>query len=325
MRAAIHETFGTPADVLTIAERPLPEPGPGEVRIRMRMAAIHNHDLLTVSGSYGHKPDLPAIGGTEAVGIIDALGEGVGGLEPGQRVAVSGARGTWAEFFVAKAASVVPVPDAVSDETGAQLLAMPLSALFLLDFVEAKPGDWLIQNAANGAVAKVLAKVAQKRGVKVVNLVRRASAVTELEALGIKNVVPTDAEGWRETVKGLTGGAPIKAGIDGVGGPAAGDMAALLGEGGTLVSFGLMSGKPMELWSTDLIFRDIQVKGFWLAKLLPAAPKDKLVALIGELVGLVASGDVQLQVAGVFDLTDIAKAAEASAKGEREGKVLVRG
>ncbi len=324
MRSAIHETFGNPAEVLTVEDRPLPEPGPGEVRVKMRLASIHNHDLLTISGDYGYKPPLPAVAGSEATGVIDALGEGVEGLKIGQRVAATG-RGTWADYFIAKAPGVVLLPDAVDDETAAQLVAMPMSAMFLLDFVHAHPGDWIVQNAATGAVAKVLATVAQTRGVNVINLVRRDEAVAELAALGIRNAVSTSAANWKEQVEAITEGAPIKAAIDGVGGPQAADLCAICGNGATVVSFGLMSGEPMEIPSGQLIFRGIEVKGFWLAKLLPEAPKPKVAALMGELVGLIASGKLTLQVDAIYDLADVARAAEAAMQGQRIGKVLIRG
>ena len=123
MRSAIHATFGEPADVLELGDRPVPQPGAGEVRIKTSLAPIHNHDLWTIRGRYGYKPELPAIGGSEAVGIVDALGEGVEGATVGQRVAVASAHGTWAEYFLAPARLLVPVPQALPDETAAQLIA----------------------------------------------------------------------------------------------------------------------------------------------------------------------------------------------------------
>jgi NADPH:quinone reductase-like Zn-dependent oxidoreductase len=77
MRAIVHHRFGEPSDVLGVEDVPLPEPGPGEVRIRVTASPIHNHDLWTIRGTYGFKPKLPARAGTEAVGVVDALGEGV--------------------------------------------------------------------------------------------------------------------------------------------------------------------------------------------------------------------------------------------------------
>lgn len=95
MRAAIHTQFGDPAKVLELGERPTPQPGKGQVRVAMRRAPIHNHDLWTVRGNYGYKPELPAIGGSEAAGVIDALGEGVEGLQVGQRVVAAGVHEAW--------------------------------------------------------------------------------------------------------------------------------------------------------------------------------------------------------------------------------------
>src|SRR5690606_29146578 len=141
MRSAMHHRFGDPAEVLVAGDSPLPEPGPGEVRVRMRLAPIHNHDLWTVRGQYGWKPSLPAIGGSEGFGVVDALGAGVEGFAPGQRVTAASGRGTWAEYFVAPAGMLVPVPDAIGDELAAQLVAMPLSALMLLETLDVAPGQ----------------------------------------------------------------------------------------------------------------------------------------------------------------------------------------
>ncbi|RXE22056.1 alcohol dehydrogenase, partial [Xanthomonas perforans] len=152
MRAAIHTQFGDPAKVLELGERPTPQPGKGQVRIAMRRSPIHNHDLWTVRGNYGYKPTLPAIGGSEGSGVIDALGEGVQGLQVGQRVVAAGVHESWADYFLADATGVVPLPDALDDDRGCQLIAMPLSALMLIEFLNVDKGDWIVQNTANGAV-----------------------------------------------------------------------------------------------------------------------------------------------------------------------------
>jgi NADPH:quinone reductase-like Zn-dependent oxidoreductase len=324
MRSAVHDTFGNPAEVLNLRESPVPEPGPGEIRIRMGMSAIHNHDLLTVAGLYGYKPALPAIGGSEATGTVDALGAGVQGLVPGQRVAASGLRGAWAEYFIASASSVVPLPDSIDDETAAQMIAMPLSALVLLEFLGVSEGQWVIQNAATGAVAKVLAMIARSRGINVVNVVRRDAGVDELKALGIGNSASSASAGWEDQVRAITGGAPIAAAVDGVGGASAGQLMSLVGDGGTLVSFGAMSGKPLEISGSDLVFKQSVVKGFWLAKIMKRATREDIGRWFGELVRLIVSGQVKLQTGGIFPLDRIAEAAAASAEPGRTGKILLR-
>lgn len=324
MRALVQHEFGDPARVLGVEERPLPEPGPGQVRVRTVLSPIHNHDLWTARGTYGFKPELPAQAGTEAVGIVDALGEGVESPAVGQRVVTGGTFGVWSEYFVAKAAGLIPVPDGLSDETAAQLVAMPFSALSLLDFLEVEAGDWIIQNAANGAVGRLLAQFAATRGVNVIGLVRREADVTVLAEAGIGNVVATGHDDWRSHVADLTGGAPIAAAVDSVGGESSGDLLHLLVEGGTLVSFGAMASDTMSISSGDVIFKQATVKGFWGSKVSAAMPADKRNALFGELITAAVSGGITLPVAGVYVLDDIHDAVHASDRQGRVGKVLLK-
>jgi NADPH:quinone reductase-like Zn-dependent oxidoreductase len=324
MRSAVFHSFGEPSDVLKVEDMPMPEPGPGEVRVKTILAAIHNHDLLTISGNYAHKPGLPAIGGSEAVGEIHALGEGVKGVALGQRVSVAGTHGTWAEYFVADAGSVVPVPDDIPDDSAAQLIGMPLSALLLLEFIEARPGQWVVQNAATGAVAKALAQAAQAKGVHVVNLVRHDDSLKDLSDAGIKHGVSTAKVGWKEAVGEIVGKDPVVAGIDGVGGSASADLLSLLGDEAVLVSFGAMSGKPMEIPPGDLIFRQAVVKGFWFTRLYKSLRPAEIGAAIGELLDLVQRKVIRLQVDSVFDVDKVADAVRASAAPSRHGKILLR-
>src|SRR3546814_4586601 len=142
MRSAIHHQFGDPTNVLVVGDSPVPEPAPGEVRIRMQLAPIHNHDLLTVRGQYGYKPALPAIGGSEGLGVVDALGAGVAGLSVGQRVAAGSGRGTGAEYFVAPARMVVPLPDAIAAETAAPPTAMSSNERILTGYLQGVRGRW---------------------------------------------------------------------------------------------------------------------------------------------------------------------------------------
>lgn len=324
MRALTHDTFGEPEQVLSLTERPTPNPGPGQVRLRIVLSPIHNHDLWTIRGTYGFKPELPAASGTEALGVVDALGEGVDHLAVGQRVATGGTFGAWAEYVVAPAAGLIPVPDALSDESAAQLVSMPFSTISLLQFLGAQKGDWIVQNAANGAVGRMLAQLGAARGINVIGLVRRSAGVDELREQGIENVVSTDADGWRERVAEITDGAHIAFGIDSVGGSSAGDVLSLLGEGGTLVAFGAMNSPTMEIASGDVIFKQATVKGFWGSKVIQTMDAETRGALFGELIQRVTDGTLTLPVAGIFDAADAADAVRASNTAGRVGKVLLR-
>ena len=324
MRALIHPTYGEPSDVLEVAERPLPEPGAGEVRVRTVLSPIHNHDLWTIRGTYGFKPELPARAGTEAVGVVDALGADVTNLAVGQRVATGGTFGVWAEYFVAKAATLIPVDDSLSDEVASQLVSMPFSAIALLDTLELGEGEWLVQNAANGAVGRLVAQLAAARGLNVVGLVRREDRVEELTAQGISNIVATDSEGWQQKVAEITGGAPVTVALDSVGGTASGDLVSLLSENGTLVVFGAMHSPVMEIRSGEIIFKNVSVKGFWGSKVMGGMAPEKRGALLGELVTRTKEGSLTLPVEAVYSFDDARTASSANFVEGRAGKVLLR-
>jgi NADPH:quinone reductase-like Zn-dependent oxidoreductase len=288
------------------------------------LSPIHNHDLWTVRGSYGFKPEMPARAGTELVGVVESLGEGVEGLEVGQRVAIGGAFGSWAEYVVAPAKGLIPVPDEMPDETAAQLVSMPFSAIALLDFLEVSEGDWIVQNAANGAVGRMVAQLAVARGVRVLGLVRRSAGVDELREQGIGDVVATDDDGWRDRVREVVGDGKVVAGVDSVGGSAAGDVVSLLAEDGVLVVFGAMASPTLEIGSGEVIFKQVVIKGFWGSKVFPAMDREKRAALMGELVAGISSGVVTLPVEEVYPLEEISAAARASSEPGRRGKILLR-
>lgn len=324
MQSIIHHSFGEPAEVLQQAEMPQPEPKAGEVRIKTILSPMHNHDVWTVRGSYGYKPTLPAIGGSEAVGMVDAVGEGVDQSKLGQRVAVAGVHGSWAEYFIAPAQAIIPLNDAIDNETAAQLIGMPISALMLLDFVNIQPGQWLIQNTANGAVGKTVAMIAQARGLQVINLVRRSDAIAEMQALGIQHVVATDQDDWKAQVKALHADQPLIAGVDSIGGSASGEMLNLLSENSLLVSFGSMTGETMQISSGDLIFKQATVKGFWASVVSKEMPAERKKALFVELLTLAAQKKLILPVEGVFSFDEIQTAALKATQGARQGKVLLK-
>jgi NADPH:quinone reductase-like Zn-dependent oxidoreductase len=324
MRALMHDRFGDPVEVLAVRDVETPHPGPREARVRMLCSPIHNHDLWTVRGTYGFRPDLPARAGTEAVGVVEAVGPEVTGFEVGQRVATGGTFGVWAEQFIARAGALVPVPDGLPDEQAAQLVSMPFSAISLIDSLDLAPGDWLVQNAANGAVGRMVAQIGRARGINVLGLVRRDAGVAELADQGIDRVVSVEAEGWRDRVAEITGGAAIVAGVDSVGGRSSGQVLSLLGDGGTLVVFGAMESPKMELTSGDIIFRHLTVTGFWGSTVIATMDATRRAELFDELARHLASGTLTLPVSGTFALDDIAEAVGASLSAGRVGKVLLR-
>ena len=324
MRSATYDHFGKPTEVLSLGDSPTPEPKANEVRVKTILSSIHNHDLLTIRGKYGYKPEMPAIAGSEAVGVIDAVGSEVKDLKVGQRIAAASVKATWAEYFVASEDMVFVVPDSLDDEMAAQLLAMPLSALMLLEFLEVESGQWIIHNAANGAVGKSLAMLAAARGVKTINVVRSKEAIEELEAIGAKNNVSTEDEDWKEQVKAIVAEDKISAAVDSVGGEDSGALLSLLGHGGVFAVFGAMSGRPMVLNPTDVIFKQAVLKGFWGSRLSQEMKVEDKQRLVDELIERAVSGKLNLPTEATFDLADITKAVDGKLQSGKKGKVLLK-
>lgn len=322
MQRAVYSQFGTPEKVLSTQQAEQPQPGAGQVLVRMVLSPIHNHDLMTIAGQYGFKPTLPAGAGTEAVGVVEALGEGVSHLQIGQRVA-GGAQDTWAEYYLADARRLVPVPESVDDATACQLVSMPLSAKMLLDTLGVTAGQWIALNAANGAVGRLVAQYGADLGINVLGLVRRAEAVAEMAELGFANVVATDGEGWQDTVRAVTGGAPIVRGIESLGGDGATQLLSILADGAELISFGAMTGRPLKIPAGDLLFRGMTIKGFWGAN--PPVKPERIGQLLGELIADAAAGRLKMPIEASYDLADVAQAVAASDAPGRNGKIALRG
>jgi len=321
--AAVFDTFGTPAEVMRYTKIAMPEPGLGEVRVKLVLSPIHNHDLLIIRGMYGFKPSLPYIGGSEALAVVDKLGEGVTNLAIGNRVIAAGISSAWSEYFIAHARSVIPIPETLPDEIAAQLVGMPVGAMMALNKLKFKTNEWIIVNAANGAVGKTIAQIAVSRGIRVACLVTRTEAKQDLENCGASDIFITTDPNWRTSLTDAIGNNRVAGGIDMISGTLAGEMLHLISEGGLLLSFGNMSNKPMQIEPADLIFKEITIKGFWGTKESERTSANEMRAMISELIQLGLSGQLKLPVAKIFSLSRIADAVTASDQ-KRNGKIMIR-
>lgn len=322
MIALQYDRFGEPEAVIVPTEMPVPEPPARSVRLRFVRSPIHNHDLAIVRGLYGIQPPLPAIGGSELLGIVDALGDGVANLKIGQRVATTLPYGAWAEFVLAPANGCVPIPDSLSDESACQLLAMPLSALVLLDDLRVEPGAWIVQNAAGGAVGKLVARIGALREINVINLVRRESSVAQLQALGIEHAIATEDQAWLQRVREIVGDRPIERIVDSVCDDTALRLQRLLGKHGQYVIFGALGASALRLDPSAFIFNDIVVRGFWMTAWMSDASSQQRIAALSEVFKLALAGKLPLTVAGTYAFSQATKAVAAAEGSGRQGKVL---
>lgn len=318
---------GDPATVLEVKEGISRALESGEIRIKVLAAPIHPSNLLQIAGNYGTAAVLPSTPGSEGVGRVVEVSSAVTHLTVGQLVLLPGI-GTWREELVAPAASVIPLPDLGKPGTEViEQLSMtainPLTALLMLtSYVELKEGDWIVQSAANSAVGGYVIQLAKQRGIKTINVVRREGLAGDLMSKGA-DVVLIDGPDLAEQIASATDNAPVSLAIDAVGGETFTRLADSLGFGGTLVAYGVLSGKPATLNPAITIFNDIRVRGFWLSKWFETAQMEEKQAAFGEIIPLIANGALRANIDSRFTVDEIKQAVSRAAQRGRNGKVLI--
>jgi mitochondrial enoyl-[acyl-carrier protein] reductase / trans-2-enoyl-CoA reductase len=313
------DRVGPPAEVVTLASSNVRAPGPAEVVVRMHYAPINPADLNFIAGTYGKKPSFPATLGIEGAGVVDAIGTNVTDLALGQSVIVMAGLGCWATHVVCEAAAVIPLPDGIDLAQAAMLRVNPATAARLLMGTgrELPPGAWVIQNAGTSAVAQSVAALAKAAGLRVLTLVRRAESVPEGDALTF-----WDDASSMDTIRATLGAEHPSLALNAVGGESALRCMDLLGENGTLVTYGAMARQPLKVPNGFLIFKNLRLTGFWLSRWIEATPATEVRALYDSLAAMVADGRVRQEIAARYRLTDFPLALAHAAQNGRGGKIL---
>ena len=320
--AAVYETHGNPADVLRVELRPWPTPGASEVIVKMRAAPINPADLNQIEGKYPARAELPATPGFEGAGMVADVGAEVTGLTDGTLVILPHNTGTWRDAVAVKADELIVVPKGIEPVHAAMLKINPMTAWRLLhDYVDLKPGEWLIQNAANSAAGRAVIQIAHELGYKTVNVVRRSELIGELRAEG-GDVVLVDSENLRREVEGAIGGPPIRLGLNAVGGESALRLANCLAPGSTLVTYGAMSLQPLKIPNGLLIFKDLRFRGIWINKWYDNATAAQRMEAFQRLFELAKRGLLQTKVEKAYPLTEAKTAVAHAARSQRSGKII---
>jgi NADPH:quinone reductase-like Zn-dependent oxidoreductase len=323
VKQVLLERYGAPADAVRCAE--VPDPGPpaaGEVVFDVLAFPINPADLSMCRGTYRLRPPLPAGIGAECVGRVTAVGAGVTDVAPGDLV-IDLQRENWTQRRRVPAHDVIPVPPDLDRLQAAMLRINPPTALLLLtDLVDLKPGDWLVQNVANSAVGRFVIRLARARGVRTVNVVRRAALVPELTALGA-DVCLVDGPELAERARAATGGASIRLGLDAVSGQATARLSLCVGERGVVCNYGSMSGEDPVMPRSKLIGEGQSLVGFILGRALAPRSIGEVRAIYAELGEQVRAGVLTAPVERVYPIEEIRAAVAHAERGERAGKILV--
>ena len=322
MKAIQIEEFGDPAEVVKAVDLPdVGAPAAGEVVIALEASPINPYDLLMIAGSYGYRPRLPAIMGTEGVVRVVAVGAGVKHLKEGDRTLVPMLQPAWTERIKTNAPWLRPLPQGDLGQFSMLGINPATAYVLLTDIVRLNPGDWIIQNGANSATGRAVIAVAKSLGVRTVNVVRRPELVAEIKALG-GDLVLVDGPELPKQVGTETGRARIGLALDMVADSSTLNLMNALAENGIVVVYSAMSGKPL-LGSAPLaIFRNLSIRGFWLFTWYKTATPEKLVAMYEHLSELMLHGAITAPIAATHGFDQFGQALATAAK--FSGKVILK-
>jgi trans-2-enoyl-CoA reductase len=321
-QAAVYEAHGNPAEVLRVVELPWPEPAANEVVVRMSAAPINPADLNSIEGKYPIRAPLPATPGMEGAGIVIEVGSAVRDLAIGAQVILPHSFGTWREIAVIAAEKLVATPPEIEPIQAAMLKVNPITAWRMVhDFVALRPGDWLIQNAANSGAGQCVIQIARELGIKTVNVVRRPELGEELRSLG-GDVVLVDSENLRDEAAAATGKAPVRLALNAVGGENALRVAKCLASEGTMVTYGAMSLQPLCIPNGMLIFKNLRFTGFWVNKWYDGATPQKRAETFAPLFDMAKHGLLRTKVEKTYPLAEAQVAIANAAQNKRSGKIV---
>lgn len=321
-----------PSDICSTLEvhtSPVPVPGPGELLVKITLRPINPADIFSIMGVYpGFAPaELPATPGLEGCGVI-ADANGCEGMTAGMRGVVfcnaKDGQGSWQDFVTVPAAAFLPVPDSCSDSSAAQFLVNPVTVVGMLDALAAPEGEYILQSAAGSVLGRQLITMAKKRGLKTINLIRRAEQGPELLAHGADHVICTEEEDVVARVKEITGGNGAWGACEAVAGELTEKVTGAVRAGGTVIIFGAMSGIAFNGSVVDVLFRNVTIRGFWLNVWLATLTAEQKTDLFASILGMLSDGTVVPLEGQTFELKDIRAAVAHAQTPARGGKTLLR-
>lgn len=322
MQRVVIDSFGRPEEVVRLIDFEPVAPAAGQVAVTVKACPINPADFLLITGQHSIRPPLPSVVGVEGIGFIESLGPGVEDLSIGDLVLLP-PLGTWSQQYICAAAGVTTLPPEIDILQGAMLGVNPISAACLLsEFQNLQAGDWVIQNAANSAVGRLIVRLAKARGIRTINIVRRSSLISELQAFGA-DIVLVDGDELPRQVASATESGQIRLALDAIAGNASGRLVNCLAPGGTLVVYGLLSGQPIQVPTVRIVFEGITVTGFSRVRALQQMGRDKARALYQELAQLVIQGQICTEIEAVYSLNEVREAMKHAGQEGRSGKILL--
>lgn len=322
MRAIVCRSLEGPS-ALELAELPEPEPGACGVRIRVRAAGVNFADSLMLKGQYQEKPPLPFTPGLEVAGEIEAVGAGVRGLSPGQRVLAVVSHGAFAEKVVARADDVVLLPDAVDAVTAAGFAIAYGTAHGALRWrADLHAGETLLVHGAGGGVGLTAVECGKAIGATVIATARGADKLEVAKEHGADHALDSEAPDLRERIREITAGMGPDVAYDPVGGAMFDLSLRTIAWEGRIVVIGFASGSVPQIPANILLVKNAAVLGFYWGSYRKHDP-ERLRASFRELFAWHVEGRLRPHVGATLPLEETARAIDLLASRRSVGKVVI--
>lgn len=307
-----------------VVERPVPTPGPGQVLVRMRAAPINPNDVMFLDDGYEVKKPKGTLAGFEGSGTVVATGGGMMArylLGRDVACAAGDGDGTWAEYACVGAFQCAPVKKGTDLQQASMLLTNPLTACVLLDTARRAGHRAFVQNAAAGALGKMLVRTCLREGLPLINVVRRSEQADQLRQLGAEHVIVTSEPNADAELRQLCERLDVRFAFDAVAGESTNQLARAIGVGGRILVYGMLSGAPCQLDANTLVFRRLSVEGFTMYAWLEQTSMLGKLRTLNRASGRLAD-DLRSEVRATKSLEEHAAALALARGATSDGKVL---
>jgi NADPH2:quinone reductase len=322
MRAVVVDRFLEPSE-LRVAERPEPGLSPGAIRVAVEAAGCNFFDILMVQGKYQLKPPFPFVPGAEIAGRVEAVGEGVEGFRPGDRVLGSCGLGGFAEKALVPAAAAHAMPAGMSAAEGASLpIVYPTAYAGLVHRGRLQAGETLLVHAAAGGVGLAAVQIGKALGARVIATAGGPDKLEVARRAGADVLIDYGREDFPAKVKEATGGRGADVIYDSVGGEVFEGSLKCIAWNGRLVVIGFAGGSIPSVAANRILLKNIEVTGLHWGAYAQHQPRS-IPEVFRALFGLYEAGKIRPVVFRTYPLEEVAQALADLGSRKTFGKVVL--
>lgn len=323
MKAVLCKTWGLP-DMLVVEDLPEVVPGPGQIAIDVQAAGVNFPDVLIIQNKYQFRPELPFTPGSELAGVIRAVGEGVSGFKPGDKVLAFVSQGAFAQQIAVPAKMAMPMPPGLDFDTAAAVtLTYGTSHHAVVDRAQLKAGETMLVLGAAGGVGLAAIEIGKALGARVIAAASSDEKLEVCKAHGADATINYSTEDLREAIKTATDGKGPDVIYDPVGGSYTEPAFRSIAWRGRYLVIGFANGEIPKLPLNLPLLKGASVVGVFWGEFTKREPKANAAAM-QELMKWMAEGKIKPHISGRYALAETAQALNDMAARKVTGKIVIQ-